>query len=118
MRVRDRGAVVTGIDACAGMLEQARRRLGDDADLADPLLFPDGAFDDVVASLVLHYLQDCGPTLAELRRVLAPGGRLIASVEHPFAEALDQSRAGCQGSTGLDVGCPRGAPGRSRSRSR
>lgn len=97
--LRDRGAVVTGIDASAGMLEQARRRLGADADLrvadlADPLPFPDGAFDDVVASLVLHYLRDWGPTLAELRRVLAPGGRLIVSVEHPFANFLGQRLAG------------------------
>ncbi|MFI7106985.1 methyltransferase domain-containing protein [Nonomuraea sp. NPDC050227] len=30
--LRDRGAIVTGIDASAGMLELARRRLGDDAD--------------------------------------------------------------------------------------
>ncbi|SFF73541.1 Methyltransferase domain-containing protein [Streptomyces mirabilis] len=44
----------------------------------------DGAIDDVVASLVLHHLEDWGPTLAELRRVLRPGGRLIASVDHPF----------------------------------
>ncbi|MFF8029475.1 class I SAM-dependent methyltransferase [Streptomyces sp. NPDC007896] len=87
--LRDRGAVVTGIDASAGMLALARRRLGDDValhvvDLSDRLPFDDGAFDDVVASLVLHYLEDWGPTLAELRRVLRPGGRLIASVEHPF----------------------------------
>ncbi|MFD7321551.1 class I SAM-dependent methyltransferase [Streptomyces sp. NPDC059875] len=87
--LRDRGAVVTGIDASAGMLELARRRLGDDValhvvDLRDRLPFADGAFDDVVASLVLHYLEDWGPTLAELRRVLRPGGRLIASVDHPF----------------------------------
>jgi SAM-dependent methyltransferase len=70
-------------DAGAG-----RHRLGADADLrvadlADPLPFPDGAFDDVIASLVLHYLEDWGPTLAELRRVLRPGGRLITSVHHP-----------------------------------
>ncbi|MEV2274712.1 methyltransferase domain-containing protein [Nocardiopsis sp. NPDC049922] len=89
--LRDRGADVTGIDASAGMLALARRRLGDDADLhvvdlSDPLPFADGAFDDVVASLVLHYLEDWGPTLAEMRRVLRPGGRLIASVQHPFAD--------------------------------
>jgi SAM-dependent methyltransferase len=89
--LRDRGAVVTGIDQSAGMLEQARRRLGADADLrvadlADPLPFPDDAFDDVIASLVLHYLEDWGPTLTELRRVLRTGGRLIASVGHPTAE--------------------------------
>jgi SAM-dependent methyltransferase len=87
--LRDRGAVVTGIDASARMLSLARRRLGDDVplhvvDLSDPLPFADGAFDDVVASLVLHYLEDWGPPLAELRRVLRPGGRLIASVDHPF----------------------------------
>ncbi|WP_047870969.1 class I SAM-dependent methyltransferase [Nocardiopsis sp. RV163] len=89
--LRDRGADVTGIDASAGMLALARRRLGDDADLrvadlSDPLPFADGAFDDVVASLVLHYLEDWGPTLAEVRRVLSPGGRLIASVQHPFTD--------------------------------
>lgn len=87
--LRDRGAVVTGIDASAGMLALARQRLGEDValhvvDLRDRLPFTDGAFDDVVASLVLHYLEDWGPTLAELRRVLRPGGRLIASVDHPF----------------------------------
>ena len=87
--LRGRGAVVTGIDSSAGMLALARRRLGDDValhvvDLRDRLPFADGAFDDVVASLVLHYLEDWGPTLAELRRVLRPGGRLIASVDHPF----------------------------------
>lgn len=47
------------------MLALARRRLGDDAalhlvDLSDRLPFADGAFDDVVASLVLHYLEDWG----------------------------------------------------------
>ena len=30
-QLRDRGAVVTGIDASAAMVAQARRRLGDDA---------------------------------------------------------------------------------------
>ncbi len=88
--LRDRGAIVTGFDTSTGMLELARRRLGDGADLrvadlGSPLPFPDGAFDDVIASLVLHYLEDWGPALAELRRVLTPGGRLIVAVDHPFA---------------------------------
>ncbi|NBE56754.1 class I SAM-dependent methyltransferase [Streptomyces boluensis] len=87
--LRDRGAEVTGIDSSAAMLALARRRLGADADLRlgdlrEPLPFADGAFDGVVASLVLHYLEDWGPTLAEFRRVLRPGGRLIVSVDHPF----------------------------------
>lgn len=82
--------MISGIDASAGILEVARRRLGDEADLRvadlrDPLPFPDAAFDDVIASLVLHYLEDWGPTLGEFRRVLVPGGRVIVSVDHPFA---------------------------------
>ncbi|RSO09928.1 SAM-dependent methyltransferase [Streptomyces sp. WAC 05379] len=97
--LRDRGAVVSGFDASAGMVELARRRLGDSADLqvADlggPLPYSDDTFDDVVASLVLHYLEDWGPALAELRRVLKPGGRLIASVDHPFAINLMHRQAG------------------------
>ena len=97
--LRDRGAIVTGIDKSAGMLELARRRLGAGADLrlaelGSPLPFPDDTFDDVTASLVLHYLQDWGPTLAELRRVLKPGGRLIVSVDHPFVTNLAHREAG------------------------
>ena len=54
---------MTGFDKSAGMIELARRRLGDDADLqvadlGSPLPFPDDTFDDVTSSLVLHYLED------------------------------------------------------------
>lgn len=97
--LRDRGAVVTGFDGSPGMVDAARRRLGPDADLrvadlAQPLPFADGEFDDVMASLVLHYLEDWGPPLAELHRVLVPGGRLILSVDHPFVIAQIRREAG------------------------
>lgn len=87
--LRDRGAVVTGFDASPAMVGLAERRLGRDArvlvaDLGKPLPFAGGAFDDVVASLVLHYLEDWAAPLAELRRVLRPGGRLLLSVNHPM----------------------------------
>lgn len=86
--LRAKGALVTGFDSSPVMVELARQRLGEDADLqvADislPLPFADGAFDDVVVSLVLHYLQDWTAPLSELRRVLKPGGRLLLSVNHP-----------------------------------
>jgi ubiquinone/menaquinone biosynthesis C-methylase UbiE len=88
-QLRDRGATVTGFDSSTKMLELARQRLGEDAalqvaDIAEPLPFPDGAFDDVVVSLVLHYLEDWTAPLAELRRVLKRGGRLILAVNHPI----------------------------------
>ena len=91
--LRAKGAVVTGVDASPAMVELARQRLGGDADLrvADlggPLPFADAEFDDVVASLVLHYLEDWGGPLSELRRVLRPGGRLMVSVNHPCAYAI------------------------------
>jgi SAM-dependent methyltransferase len=91
--LRDRGASVAGFDSSAKMLELARKRLGPDADLrvadlAGPLPYSDGAFDDVVAALVLHYLEDWAGPLAELRRVLRSGGRLIVAVDHPFAIEL------------------------------
>jgi SAM-dependent methyltransferase len=90
--LRDRGATVTGFDVSAAMVELARTRLGEDADvivhdLADPLPYVDAAFDDVVASLVVHYLEDWTGPFAELHRVLKPGGRLILSTHHPMMYA-------------------------------
>jgi SAM-dependent methyltransferase len=87
--LRERGAIVTGLDSSPAMVALARQRLGDDAelyvaDLSQPLPFDDGSYDDVVASLVLHYLQDWTAPLRELRRVLVPGGRLLVSVNHPI----------------------------------
>lgn len=87
--LRDRGAVVSGFDRSAAMIELARRRLGESADLmvhdlAERLPYADATFEDVVASLVLHYLMDWSGPLSELRRVLKPGGRLLVSVNHPM----------------------------------
>jgi SAM-dependent methyltransferase len=85
------GATVTGIDLSAGLLALARDRLGPDvllrqADLGQPLPFDDARFDAILASLVMHYLPDWQPTLAEFRRVLRPGGRLVISTHHPFMD--------------------------------
>ncbi|WP_144122670.1 class I SAM-dependent methyltransferase [Catellatospora sichuanensis] len=96
--LRAKGAVVTGFDVSAAMVDLARQRLGEDADLhvadlSEPLPFADAEFDDVVASLVLHYLQDWSGPLAELRRVLKPGGRLIISTMHPAGYAMEYPEA-------------------------
>jgi ubiquinone/menaquinone biosynthesis C-methylase UbiE len=97
--LRDAGAIVTAIDSSDGMLDQAKLRLGTDADLSladlgEPLPFDDDTFDDVVASQALHHLENWGPTLAEFRRVLKPGGRLIISEEHPSATFLGDRLSG------------------------
>ena len=93
--LRERGAIVSGFDLSAKMVELARRRLGADTDLrvvdiAQPLPYPDAAFDDVVAVLVLHYLEDWSGPLAELRRVLRPGGRLFVVVNHPIILKMER----------------------------
>jgi ubiquinone/menaquinone biosynthesis C-methylase UbiE len=95
---RERGATVTGLDASAAMVDVARRRLGEEADLhvadlRDALPFGDATFDLVAASLVLHYLQDWSGPLAELRRVLRPSGRVLVSVNHPGAYPIEYPRA-------------------------
>ncbi|WP_410669241.1 GrpB family protein [Amycolatopsis sp. cmx-4-68] len=83
-----RGADVLGVDVSAGMVAVARKKFGEVArfevaDVTQPLPVEDGSIDVVTASLVLHYLKDWGPTLAEFRRVLKPGGVLVFSVHHP-----------------------------------
>jgi len=91
--LRGKDAVVSGFDLSPAMVELARQRLGEDADvrvadLGAPLPYPDDTFDLVVASLSLHYVKDWDSALAELRRVLKPGGRLIVSIIHPTVYAI------------------------------
>jgi SAM-dependent methyltransferase len=91
--LRDRGALVAGFDLSPAMVDIAADRLGTDldirvADLSTPLPYDDDAFDVVTCSLALHYVQDWAPALAELRRVLKPGGRLVVSIIHPFVYAF------------------------------
>ncbi|WP_371500505.1 class I SAM-dependent methyltransferase [Kitasatospora sp. NBC_00374] len=91
-RLVDEGARVVALDASPTMVELARERAGAGAevlvhDLAEPLGFqPAGSVDVVVSSLTMHYLADWQPVLAEFRRVLAPGGRLLISTHHPLAD--------------------------------
>ncbi|MCB9779361.1 MAG: methyltransferase domain-containing protein [Alphaproteobacteria bacterium] len=84
-----RGARVTGLDRSAELLALARRELSAGArliqhDFAAPLPLADGCCDGVTASLCLHYLRDWGPTMAELFRVLRPGGFVALSTHHPM----------------------------------
>ena len=67
------------IDVATAALRVAARRTGPNVHVlaadANDLPFPDGSFDAVVGNAVLHHLS-LEPSLAELTRVLAPGGRL------------------------------------------
>jgi SAM-dependent methyltransferase len=79
------GAVVVGLDADAKVLEIARAKAARagvelllDQGMADQLPYPDGSFDRVLSSVMLHHLSTDNKrrTLAEVLRVLRPGGGL------------------------------------------
>jgi SAM-dependent methyltransferase len=83
-----------GIDGSANMIASARTTLAGttgtafQADLAT-WTAPVARFDRATARLVLHYLADLGPLLAQVHRALVPGGRFVCSVEHPVITACD-----------------------------
>lgn len=78
-------ARVTGSDASGEMLTWAARRSHNGTSLAQSdvqqLPFPDKSFDVVAASFLFCSVTDPAQGLAEVRRVLRPGGRLVL-LEH------------------------------------
>jgi ubiquinone/menaquinone biosynthesis C-methylase UbiE len=78
-----RVARVYGFDESAEMLDVARRNLAacDNVELreaaGDALPLPDGSLDAVFGNMYLHHVADPGAAIAELARVLRPGGRLV-----------------------------------------
>ena len=73
-----RGYQVTGVDQSPEMLAVARRRFGDRIRLIDApaqaLPLDDGSFDHLTFTYLLRYVDDPAATLAELARVVRPGG--------------------------------------------
>jgi ubiquinone/menaquinone biosynthesis C-methylase UbiE len=77
---------VHGIDASPEMIARARRKakstridVAFENAVVESLPFPDGKFDVVLSTLMLHHLPRAGreQCAREMRRVLAPGGRVV-----------------------------------------
>ncbi len=81
------GNEVVGVDVDHTALAQATERLGIEtvwADVEEGLPFPDESFDVVVAGELLEHLADPAAAVANVSRVLKPGGRFVGSVPNAF----------------------------------
>ncbi len=80
-RIAQSGANICGVDASAAMVRAARER-GISADVApaENLPFPNASFDAVFSNAVLHWVRGQDEMMAEVYRVLRPGGRFVAEM--------------------------------------
>jgi SAM-dependent methyltransferase len=92
---------VTSVDASQKLVEKLAERLKDKrlttycADIGKPMLFLKSSFFDVIiCSLVMDYVKDWQPMIAEFYRVVKKGGRVVISTGHPFAQYLYMKRKG------------------------
>jgi len=80
---------VVGIDPTWAQLAVARERSGFVSyvrGVAASLPFPTASFDAAVACLVFEHIDDVDAAIAELGRVLAPGGRFLFFLNHPLLQ--------------------------------
>jgi SAM-dependent methyltransferase len=89
-RANELGFDAAGLEPAPGMRERAMQK-NPGADIRDgvatSLPWPDGHFDLVICIEVLRYLHraDVRAALAEMRRVLKPGGRLFLTMVNRYA---------------------------------
>jgi SAM-dependent methyltransferase len=91
------GVATVGIDPTQGLIDHARRRDPDGdyrVEAAERLGFEDGAFDLVVSYLSLIDIPDVKAAIAEMARVLAPGGTLLIANLAGYNSASDANELG------------------------
>jgi SAM-dependent methyltransferase len=89
------GHRVVGVDIAPGMLRHSSSRLPGRVALADGLALPvaGASVDGVVFVWVLHHVADPLAALVEARRVLAPGGYILALAARPAEGDTDLAKA-------------------------
>ena len=82
------GAEVVGIDPTWNCVSVANQRGGGAFARAGAaqLPFADGTFDAVIACLVFEHIRDVDSAIAEVARVLQPGGRFCFFLNHPLLQ--------------------------------
>ncbi|QNP74821.1 class I SAM-dependent methyltransferase [Streptomyces roseirectus] len=86
-----RGHRVIGVDQSPQMLDKARAhapRAELRAGHLERLPLDDDSVDLAICSLAMTHLPDLTPGVAELARVVRPGGRIVVTDMHPFVIAL------------------------------
>ncbi len=83
--------LVAGIDPTWNQISAARERGGAlySRAAAHQLPFPDRSFDTVVACLVFEHIDEVDTAIAEVARVLTPGGRFCFFLNHPLLQTPD-----------------------------
>jgi trans-aconitate methyltransferase len=80
-RLTATGALVQGVDASPHMAAAARTRgIAVDEASAESLPYADGEFDAVFSNAALHWVRGQDAMMAEVHRVLRPGGRFVAEM--------------------------------------
>jgi len=91
--LENRGATATGVDLSSAMLAVARTSAGRVVrGSISAMPIASQSMDCVVSGLALGDVADLATAIAELARVLRPGGRLLYSVVHPAGAAEGWSR--------------------------
>ena len=81
--------LAVGVDPTPAQIAEAAKRGGGvhvARSAADGLPFASGAFDAVVACLVFEHIHALNAAIAEVGRVLAPGGRFLFFLNHPLLQ--------------------------------
>jgi SAM-dependent methyltransferase len=81
------GHRVVGVDSSPSLVALAREAGGYEQLLcagAEDLPWPEDSFDLAVAFMSLHDMDDPASAIAEVARILEPGGRLCIATVHPF----------------------------------
>jgi ubiquinone/menaquinone biosynthesis C-methylase UbiE len=85
-RIRQFAKSARGVDLSPGMLQKARERGLDVVEAsATALPFPDDNFDVACSFKVLAHVPEIGKALAEMARVVRPGGYVVAEFYNPYS---------------------------------
>lgn len=105
LQMKDYGVSLYGVDLSSNMVQEARKRLGESAEVrvgdAAELPYSDNQFDLVICNASFHHYPEPDQCLEEIRRVLKPEGTLVlgdptapSGIIKPLNWLLHQGRTG------------------------